>query len=843
MKIFWIAALVILSAASASAQTCLDLFNDDSTALETPVTAAANPADVSLRKEINALLTSQTSPTKENLIALVEKQNLSQAKTDDLTAYISSLTKEAIKQLVRDQIQHDDKLIIWKASFAAQLESEAMNFFVKNLRVPDLKDLADSKAVFFKDTFLADVIPDFGAFWQKALADNPQKLDDARAVLIRAYYDFAKGLKKGGITARSATVDEIFSTLLATHDNLQSDASSGVFELKHLLRLLGERDRRPGNLQYPVLFDGLDNLRLAAKDRYPSAFKGMRDQKYGQEYNEQTVDLLVNKYNGFLATSLMGKIDYEKGQWEAMKALAEAKNLAILIKEVNGETDGIPPEILAYPRTRVVTQTLDLGDELRIWAVPIIPTNKNPLAGLLERAMARIRGQSQIVFAPQRSMSPVPTKNNQVTGTQQVWSTGSLSKNHYPYSNHRSGRVTSMAAERHMNSVLIVEKPDEFAGPLGQGAPGRWHIRNVDLERAIKDDQFGEWGEGMVDSFMFYPADGSAPRPIPAVAVIPGDYHKGFEDNRFIKSMFEQVFKISRLAGAAVRFMRLHDYQDMDSVNTHDKPSDRAAKGPTGASLQVEVNQGRSNINAIMALEPQLRVILSDQDNHMMWVARQLDNPAALDDPINGPFLKKLAAMRAQGINVIEYLYKLQQAYDAATPDAVQRQLLMENNVYIQHPDQIIVLKKGDPLDVGPAGRTVNLADHGDIVERGKRGNSSIEPQAKANDRVVTGHTHETAMIGYAMNPGMIVRLLSQFYALGPPSAQQNALVVVYANGAMQLFIYDPVIGELYVSPGGQPLQGLKAFTSKPIVLEDSNDLVEDGVTTLNNYDGKPVQP
>ena len=70
-------------------------------------------------------------------------------------------------------------------------------------------------------------------------------------MLIMAYNDFIKAMKKNGVTPRSATPEEFFAQLMASYSFLKQDNKSGDLEVKHLMRLLGERQRRHGQVFAP----------------------------------------------------------------------------------------------------------------------------------------------------------------------------------------------------------------------------------------------------------------------------------------------------------------------------------------------------------------------------------------------------------------------------------------------------------------------------------------------------------------------------------------------------------------------------------------------------------------
>jgi hypothetical protein len=726
-----------------------------------------------------------------------------------------------------------------RAAGTEALQSVAVDFFVKHLRLPTLEELSEAADLNVAST--KTIVTDYEIFWNEAVTSNPQKIDDVRAIIVRAYYDFARAQKRGGITPRSATELEIFSQLLTSSDILQADAKRGLFEVKHLSRILGLRARKPDRIPYPVLFEGLDGLRLAAKEKYPTTFKGMRDQRYGKTYNEETVSLLVNKYNGGAAVSFRGGIPWETARpwFQSLVTMAKDRNVLILIKEINGETDLIPAEIVNHPQVRIVTQTLDLGNELRVWGgLTIMPTNKNPHAGLAERMNRVPRGQSQIVFATQRAMTVLPTEKNAITGAHQIWSTGSLNDPIYPYSNFRSSRVSTLASEREILSAIVFEKSDQASGPLGRGAPGRWHITNVDYENTKT-----EWGAGIAHNFVFYPGDGSPARPIPALAVVPGDYHLGFQNELVLRAMGEQVFDPSIAAGGPTVYLRLHDFQSFEEISKWLGPSETAAMFARGElDLQQKINLGRATLNDLKRRYPNVVIVLSKEDNHHAWLYKAIDDPVSIDNPVNGPLLAKLRSIRDQGYDLLEYLYKDQQKMDDAIPDEVKRQKQLSSNVYVEHPESIIVLKRGQAFDVGPEGAIWTISQHGHVVGRGKRGGTNLDPHAKANDRSTNGHNHEGGIVGYSFNSAMIVRLLSQYYALGSYSGQQNAIIVIYPNGGGQMMIFDPKIGRFYADPKIGPLPAGTFFTSTPFVVDDPNDLVEPGITTLNNYENKPTK-
>ena len=735
-----------------------------------------------------------------------------------------------------------------RMSVREKLAAAGVDFFATFLRIPTNKELAKFADTRVKLAEIDDIIGDRNIFWQTAFAQNPKKLEDAQMLLMVAYHDFIKGAKAQGVTPRSATPEEVFSQMMKTYSYLGKESSRGEFKWKHLERILGMRPRQSGEVPYPLLFEGVEGLRRATQEKFPNSFKGIRDARYGIAYNKETLKLIVEKYRGMIAVSILGGVPWDVGrlQFESLKQMATARNLLLLVKEVNGETDLIPSEILDYERTRIITNTVDLGDELRVMGgLVVIPTNPNPLTGLQDGRQARVRGQTQIVFGTQRAMKTVATELNHISG-HDIWSTGTLNDPELPYANYRSSRVTTLASARLINSVVILEKSDANSGPNTRGAPGRWHIRAADFERAISDSKYGTWPDGTADNFMFYPADGSSPRPIPAVAVVPGDYHSGFEDPRFISAIKEQVLDESQRAGRPVEFIRFHDFYDIGSVSPYDSPSTRAIKFVLGElDLQKEINRGREDLNALLLSYPHLTAVLSEADNHHVWLNRMFNDMTALNDPINGPFLAKLREMSLEGVGPLEYLLLQQKEFDEVTPRMVMRSRRIGRNAYVEFPDRVNVLKEGKSLFVGPVDRAVNIAPHGHKIAGGARGGASLVPHASANSRVIVGHTHTPAIWGNAYNVAMAVRLRSQPYALGGYSAQKNSVAVVYLNGAIQLFNFDPFIGRLTPDLSAPSLPGRSFFTSEPFVIPDPNDRIIDSgatATTLTNYNSKSVR-
>ncbi len=764
------------------------------------------------------------------VILLVILQNTAQARRCD-----SVFLKSTLSQL---------ELLSQREKLAAA----GVDFFANFLRIPTNTELAKYSDFKVKASLVDEVIGDRHLFWENAFAQNPKKLEDARMLMMVAYHDFIKGAKSQGVTPRSATSEEFFAQLMNTYRYLDKESSRGEFKWKHVQRILGERVRQAGEIPYPILFEGVEGLRRATQEKFPNSFKGIRDARFGIAYNKETLKLIVNKYRGVIAVSILGGVPWDIGrlQFESLKLLAKARNLLIVVKEVNGETDLIPREILDYEHTRILTNTVDLGDELRILGgLVVIPTNPNPLTGLQDGRQSRVRGQTQIVFGTQRTMKTVATELNHIS-SHDIWSTGTLNDPELPYANYRSSRVTTLASARLINSVVIAEKSDAQSGPNNRGAPGRWHVRAADFENATSDAKYGTWDAGTADNFMFYPADGSQPRPIPAVAVVPGDYHSGFEDPRFLRAIKEQILDESRRAGRPVEFMRYHDFYDIGSVSPYDSPSSKAIKHLMGElDLQHEINRGRSDLNSLLVSEPQMIAILSEADNHHIWLSRMFNDMNALNDPINGPFLAKLREMHLQGFGPLDYLLRRQKDFDEATPEMNMRMRLLGRNVYVENPDRVRVLREGESLFVGPVDRAVNIAPHGHKIAGGARGGASLVPHASANSRVIVGHTHTAAIWGNAYNVAMSVRLRSQPYALGGYSAQKNSVAVVYLNGAIQLFNFDPFIGRLTPDLSAPTLPGRSFFTSEPFVIPDPNDRIIDSgatATTLTNYNSKSVR-
>ena len=586
-----------------------------------------------LSEAVEAVEAKESTNSSSVLHEIVKKRSLNPYfdASKDLSSFSSKNPKEKMRYLMGLAVKEQSDLF---ANIRMSIQKQVLSFLKKRMRPPQLSELAFSLKMLKVD--LAVLIRDTSSFLEEALSTKEGQ--DALLVIhnkiVSAFLSFVRQQhlpKVERTMGRAPASKELFQVFVNKDIKLYQDKFFTEAYFNYLTGA-GDKPKLPSALDFKMkpFFSGMKEIESVARKKSPNAFNNFRDTEvYSLEYSKKIAQEIVKK-GGFLVTSINGGVPYNKGMFKSMLKVAEEKDLPILIGPTNLESQGIPQEILDHPRVYTVMNSLELSDFLRVWAIPIMAKNQNPFASLDKHGQG-FRRQSQIVFHPQLAYKVVPTAENDLH-PHGLWSTGSLSENLYPYTTTISGRTSMLAKGYHQNAFLIVEATDGEAGPVGKGAPGRFHVRS--MEYFDFRDEGGE--SGVLDLGQFYTSSGKK-RTLEPQALVFGDLHDFYASQEMLKVYKEILETFPKLD-----YLIIHDPLDGNSHNHHQSKEfsllmEKFKRGEL--DIKKEVEGLIQTVNAFLKIHKNLKVIFPDS-NHSYWIDRLVDDPKALSDPINGPFFK-----------------------------------------------------------------------------------------------------------------------------------------------------------------------------------------------------------
>jgi hypothetical protein len=735
-----------------------------------------------------------------NLEEIQKKTNLPELELSDAD----------IKSYVLSFVSSDTALFQPLRKKAAE---KAMAFFAARLRLPTSDELASLLG--FSETEILEAIKgsDFAAF---AKREAPEALLKANKTLVNAYL---RALNKRDVPRYLKTVPtrptmaELYQALimLKSGSKLHADAMTGLFSVETLQSLLEENEMSlfPG---------GILELEKEARILKPGSFANFTSPDVMNIEKSRRLKAALEAKAGFLVTSVTAGIPLEDDMLTLMLLYAETRNYDIVIFLTNNQTEGLDPRLIDHPRIHLVSHTIS-NRFFKLNNMGLMPKNQNPFASL-DKAKQFLPGQLTIVGHPQLMHKIVPTSSNHVRDTQ-LWSTGSLSKNLYPYMYPAQARTSAIAKNSHTNSFLVLEKTDAKAGIDGSGTQNRWHVRPVEFANDPKDTHAGFTDLGQ---HYFMGSDGSpqVDRQNPQ-GLFMGDIHEILADQRFLKAYREF------LLGFEEHSISVFVEDPIDNMSSNHHEFDRLGllmKRFVSGELDISKElTGLVQFDNALAAIPSVRNRNYKDSNHSYWLKYLLDKKPNSHLIMNGKILAELTLARdvLKITEPLEYILNYRKQFVASLPPDVRRDY-EEKEVFVQDTQNVRVLPYGEPLVLGPAWRPMHADKHGHQGDNGAK--PSPRSHAAGQERAITGDSHRSAILGGWVNIGTSTPKRVG-YNNGGYSSWTNSTAVTYPDGTIQLLSYDSVVGTLFARPDQRVMPAEDFFGDDPLeISENDNDLL-----------------
>ncbi len=721
--------------------------------------------------------------------------------------------------------------------FKDELREDAMQFFLKRLRMPTLKELSEIKKL--DETILSLFIPNPESFVEKAIALKPEVVESVQSTVLKVYFRALsqKDLEESQRTQpTSPTLESMFVSLrgIKNFPELQKDIENGLFTLGHLRELIGGPQEDQIALMTLSLFPTLKTLEALARRERPAAFKNfIPSEVYNPESNLALVNALKQK-QGFLITSVNAGMPLNEAMYFSMLKYAGEKNYDIVIIPTGGILDGLDGRLLDHPRIHILTHTVQ-NKFLRLWNIPVLPKNQNGTASLNN---PKQHSPLQITIAghPTIQHFNVPTATNHERHTA-IWTTGSLSQGFYPYRHAVQGRTSALAKNQHTNGFLAVERADGESGFDQEGVSNFWHPRPI----YFTDDFSTESNSaGFTDNGVKYSVSESDKYNLKSVTktvegietLVLGDLHERLSDPVFLKALTDFI-----KAHPEIEKIVLHDPIDGGSHNRHEARAIALLKRKF-ISGELDYHKEMMGlvqvVNALTNINPEVKILIVDS-NHSYWGKQLLSGAPEFQEIANGKFLSEI---RHEQDNYgfsdpIEYVFKYRNDKISRLPLTAQIEAL-KTAILVENPEQVIVLPFGKPYVVGPDHRPTHLNFHGHQGSNGAR--PSPKTHAIGTESAITGDSHQSYILGNWLSVGTSTPLRVG-YNDGGYSAWSNSFATVYNDGSKQLFTYSSETQTFMARKDKQKMTESEFFGSEDLeVVPNDNDVVTGSIVDQNTH-------
>ena len=775
------------------------------------------------KSSFNQATKKTTTTKKKTLVATKSEEKKQQAQEKKTLATTKSEEKK------KQQVQEKTNLAIKK-----EVTRVITDMFSISLILPRTIDLVKNTDYTHQEIEAAIGPKITKEFWDDVVKKNPNYFKNIKTSIARAFIrSFTTNNSKwSNITPTVERLWEIYLRMYAKNNTYKQ--SKFNINFRRLRYLLGQHVP-PSKLTRgytPIFFpNGLKDVEAIARVINEKAFKNyVNIARFGYVVDVQIADLIKHA-DGFLVTSVTAEIPVDREFFDNMRFYASQKNYLILVMPTNGITDGIDPYILnkkgvfsLTSTTYIINSDIELSPYLRLWTIPVMPKNENPDASLDKPLQGR-KNQVQIIASPQLRYKGVPTAENK-NFTHAIWSTGSISKNLYPFNNPASGRVSNLANNRHQLSFLVVEKTDKKSGVFQKGSPGMYHIRPV----KYYDHKEHGGRAGFTDMGYFY-SDGKREKA-DVHTIVVGDIHDHSTSQYFLQVVEDAMTKFN------IKNIILHDVLDGFSHNHHESKRlvsklNKYKKGEL--NIQDEVEGVIQTLNAFLDKFPRLTMFVNDS-NHHYWLENLMDDPNAISDMQNREFIIELLSARTEGRgrNIYEYLFNsYREDYHKNLMPYELSIKKQKDSIYISQPERIKVMGKHETFLVGPDHNPVHLNFHGHKGGNGARG--SPLTHARASDNIVVGDSHSPVILGGYVNVGVAMPKEVP-YTEGGYSSWQNAFAFINEEtGDAQLILYEPKTGRSWYQNLENGTLPLKEWYDVKVTEKDNSQLPP-GTKIIDQY-------
>lgn len=401
------------------------------------------------------------------------------------------------------------------------------------------------------------------------------------------------------------------------------------------------------------------------------------------------------------------------------------------------------------------TETVWLGEGCKVAAMAfnILPTAKNPLAGLSEAI-----GTAEAMIVPHATIAH---ENIAVLGAQYgavvpgMYSTGTVGLRNYIQQ-----AAGQKAENRHNFGALIVEFNEH----------GQFWIRQIET------DESGEFQDlrnvvscHINDEWAVYNND---------ISVINyGDIHAEKLDSYLAATLWNQGGMLDYFQP---EYQMLHDLLDFSSLNHHnrDNPHHNAKVNIAGETVEKDLQHVAHVLDWIKRDYCETVVVRSNHDDALdRWLMDMKYDPRK--DPANAMVYYQLqvAALTA---------FKNHEHFDAL-PIALRN--LSEDGYFAETVYNVVFLKASESFKING----VELGEHGHSGKNGSRGS----PKQFANQRMTTGHTHTSSIYGGCYTAGVTGKLAMGYNETGASSWTQSCVIQYPTGFRAVIHVKDNGAGEL----------------------------------------------
>ncbi len=714
----------------------------------------------------------------------------SMEQTGKLEEYFShEKSPSSVANILKASVESNPSLV---AELVKKIQAFSADHLVQRLRFPTYEAIAQKMEV--TEDVLRIIIPDSNKFFKDVASSNPEALQKAQNKLIAAYLRVIRNTDEAEHTKtrpQSPSPEKLLQALVAISKDkaLAMDIESKAFTVETLRELIGEAETAG---PFSLFKGGVKGVEEKARERNPNAFKSFIPEEIYNERKLAEIMTALEARDGFLVTSVNAGIPVVESQLATMLKYAKDKNYDILVIPTSQILEGLDKRLISNPRIHILTHTIS-NPHLKLWNIPILTKNQNPLASL--DAPGQVNpGQLTIVGHSQLTLKVKPTGSNHIRPTE-IWSTGSLSQNSYPFQHAIQGRTSELAKNNHKNGFLVLEKSDSKAGPLGDGAQNIWHVRPVYFK--------GHRGiEGFTDMNISYFVRDTAKEKLQqegkvdiklivekvqhgAEVIVLGDLHDRVTDQAYMASITNFIRN-----NPSIKKIVLHDPIDGNSHNRHEaEQTSLLIRKFTSGDLDFhkEMMGIVQVVNALTSIRPDIQIVLTDS-NHSYWAKTLIDKQPQAQSVINGLFLAELTyASRMLGISD-PLTYVFQARNDVLKNLPPEKRIEVEAHaIPVLHPGRVIVLPFGESFVYGPKENPTHLNFHGHQGANGAKG--SPRSHATGSQNAVTADSHQSFILGDWMSVGTTTSQRVG-YNNGGYSAWSNSFVLLYPDGSKQLVIY-----------------------------------------------------
>ncbi|PIR23264.1 MAG: hypothetical protein COV44_03730 [Deltaproteobacteria bacterium CG11_big_fil_rev_8_21_14_0_20_45_16] len=603
------------------------------------------------------------------------------------------------------------------------------------LGVPSAAEIAEALAIEDFETFANLMAFDLQLPVALAQKHYPSYIEQARNKLAGA---FAKAAAEFGVTP---SLDVMAQTL-------------GIEEW----RLSAMIDEKTG------LFPNRNAIKELARTRHPAAFDRFLDTDiFDSARQERLYEALTTRQRLIVTTAVSGA-PVNAEFFKSCKLYAQANNAAIVVIPANMITNHLDASLLEDPDVHVLTSTAELNQFLAVIAdYKVTAKQMNPLMGLEDKGP---RGQSLIVGSPKMFSKTVATMDNEIY-PHRLFTTGAITDPNYAGKKFISQRTDWLAAKDHVIGGLVLERNQGQNNFLDMAGHGMFNARHI---------EFIPEKNGFMDVHSFYGSDGQIERKR-AGALIMGDLHVGHTDQVVLESVRKRIRDLKP------EFVVIHDIFNGHSISHHERGRvmSLAEKAKNGdLLLEEELNGVASMVNAILASDPDIKVVIVPS-NHDMWLHRWLQDGQYNEEPQNTDIGLELALVMRRKEDPLKH---------ALLNPGVRFPNDRDHDVRparVDYPNRVIFLDHGASFKIGPTNRRVELGLHGHAGASGAR--ATVKSMRRAADRMVYGHTHTSERQNGVVNVGTLTRL-SLPYNRDGVSSWVHSMALVGENGEIQVLEY-----------------------------------------------------